>query len=276
MTVRALQWNRKMRGGAHSHLMHCSDGAPYVVKFLNNPQHPRVLVAEYLGTKLAALLGLPVPECALVEVTENLIEKTPGLTVSGIGGEDVPCLPGIQFGSKFVGGLLPGMTQDYLPEDLLAKVRNLQDFAGALIFDKWTYNADGRQAVFHKRLLQRRYGAVFVDQGYCFGAGSWEFKDLPLRGVYGRNLPYAKVSGWKSFEPWLSQLKTLDEQAVWEIAQAVPLEWYGGVVYEIEALVEKLMRRRANIADFIDSFRTSSRNPFPGWVSTHALGECGP
>ncbi len=261
-----------MRGGAHSHLMHCSDEAPYVVKFLNNPQHPRVLVAEYFGTKLAALLGLPVPECALVEVTEDLIEETPGLTVISIGGELVPCLPGIQFGSKFVGGFFPGMTQDYLPENLLAKVMNLQDFVGALVFDKWTHNDDGRQAVFHKRLRQRRYTAAFIDQGYCFGAGSWEFKDAPLKSTYARNLPYAEVSGWKSFEPWLSRMKNLEEQAVWEIARTVPLEWYGGLVHEIEALVEKLMQRRADVAELIDSFRKSSRNPFPGWISTQALG----
>ena len=49
-----------MRGGAPSHLMRCSDGLYYVVKFQNNPQHRRILVNEMLGTKLAARLGYHV------------------------------------------------------------------------------------------------------------------------------------------------------------------------------------------------------------------------
>src|ERR1051326_6995146 len=57
--IRALEQIRRMRGGAQSHLMRCSDGHYYVVKFQNNPQHPRVLVNEMLGTELALRLGLP-------------------------------------------------------------------------------------------------------------------------------------------------------------------------------------------------------------------------
>ena len=271
LRVSAVKWDRKMKGGAHSHLLWCSDEELYVVKFLNNPQNSRVLVAEYLGTRLAALLGLPVPDCAFVEVSEGLIEKTPELTVADADGDYVPCLPGTQFGSKFVGGLMPGRSTDYLPEGLLAEVRNLQDFKGMLVFDKWTCNGDGRQAVFDKRPRQRRYKATFIDQGFCFGAGSWKFKDVPLRGVYVRNVPYTGVSGWESFEPWLSRLRMLEAQTVWEIARVIPPVWYGGVVSEMEELVERLLRWRARVPDLIESFRLSSRTPFPKWASVSAL-----
>jgi hypothetical protein len=44
--------------GAQAHLMRCSDGNYYVVKFQNNPQHHRILVNEMLGTRLASRLGL--------------------------------------------------------------------------------------------------------------------------------------------------------------------------------------------------------------------------
>jgi hypothetical protein len=57
--IEALEQIRRMRGGAQSHLMRCSDGNYYVVKFQNNPQHRRIPVNELLGTRLASRLGLP-------------------------------------------------------------------------------------------------------------------------------------------------------------------------------------------------------------------------
>jgi len=43
---RALEQIPRMREGAQSQLMRCSDGHYYVVKFPNNPQHQRVPVNE--------------------------------------------------------------------------------------------------------------------------------------------------------------------------------------------------------------------------------------
>jgi hypothetical protein len=67
--VEAVQHVRRMRGGAQGHLMRCSDGNFYVVKFRNNPQHLRVLTNEMLGTRLAERAGLPVPRTEVVEVS---------------------------------------------------------------------------------------------------------------------------------------------------------------------------------------------------------------
>jgi hypothetical protein len=247
-----------------------SDGHAYVVKFQNNPQHLRVLANEFLATKLAGALGLTVPHCDVVDVSEWLVENTRELTVAGPGGMEERCRAGLQFGSRQVGGLMPGQTVDYLPEAQLAEVKNLEEFAGMLVLDKWTCNANGRQAVFYKRPRQRRYEATFIDQGYCFHAGDWVLTDAPLRGVYARNVVYREVRGWASFEPWMSRLEALDVQAVWEMAEGVPPEWYGGAISEMEALVERLLHRRARVPELIGSFRESSRQPFPNWLKGEA------
>ena len=46
---------------------------------------------------------------------------------------------------------MPGQVVDYLPEEQLAEVKNLGEFAGILALDKWTGNANGRQAVFARQ-----------------------------------------------------------------------------------------------------------------------------
>jgi hypothetical protein len=265
LAVLATQAIRKMRGGAQSHLMLASDGNPYVVKFQNNPQHIRVLANELMATRLAEVVGLSVPACEVVEVTDWLIQNSKELSLD-LGQSQEPCRAGLQFGSRLIGGLMPGQVVDYLPEDRLVEVKNLDEFAGMLVIDKWTCNSNGRQAVFYKRPREKRYTATFIDQGYCFNAGEWKFIDAPLRGVYARNLVYKGVIGWGSFEPWLSRVEELDPQKIWSIAEVVPPEWYGGDLTEIEMLIERLLERRSRIRELITLFRESSREPFPNWM----------
>ena len=264
MAVHAVQQIRKMRGGAQSHLVLGSDGNAWVVKFQNNPQHLRVLANELLATRLGAAIGLTVPQCDVVEVSAWLIERTPELEVQ-ICGRRERCVAGLQFGSQLVGGLMPGSVADYLPEEQLLEVPNLKEFAGALALDKWTCNANGRQAIFHRKAREKRYRATFIDQGFCFNAGEWRFVDAPLRGVYARNAVYREVTGWENFEPWLSRIETLAAERVWTIAETIPPEWYGNDVALLEQLVEKLMERRGRVRDLITSFGESSRQPFPNW-----------
>jgi hypothetical protein len=265
LAVLAVQQIRRMRGGAQGQLMLGADGHVYVVKFQNNPQHIRVLANEFLASRLALAAGLTAPECELVEVSNWLVENTPELEMD-LGRTRERCRPGLQFGSRFAGGLMPGQVVDYLPEEQLAEVRNLAEFAGILALDKWTGNANGRQAVFTRRQRERRYKAVFIDFGYCFHAGDWQFEDAPLRGVYYRNDVYREISGWESFEPWLTRMETMPAETIWAAAGDVPPEWYGGDLGEMEALVEKLLLRRSRIRELIETFGKSDRRPFPKWM----------
>ncbi len=253
-----------MRGGAQGQLMLGADGNVYVVKFQNNPQHTRVLANEMVASRLARAVGLTVPETEVVEVSPWLIENTPELLMD-LGRTRERCKPGLQFGSRFVGGLMPGQVVDYLAEEQLAEVKNLEEFAGMLAIDKWTGNANGRQAVFTRRQRERRYKAVFIDFGYCFHAGEWRFEDAPLRGVYYRNDVYREIRGWSNLEPWLTRIEHLSEDTVWAAAADVPPEWYGGDMAEMEALIEKLLARRGRVREAIEAFRNSDRKPFPKW-----------
>src|SRR6266851_1563898 len=214
----ATEQIRRMRGGAQSHLMRCSDGHYYVVKFQNNPQHRRILANEMLGTRLAARLGLPTTPAAIVEVPEELIRLTPGLAIE-MPRASIPCQPGLQFGSRYPGDPRRLTLHDFLPDEQLREVQNIHDFAGMLVFDKWTCNTNGRQALFlQEQQISGRsagglekepaaYRALMIDQGFCFNAGEWTFPDAPLRGLYARNRVYAGVCGMESFAPWLERIE---------------------------------------------------------------------
>ena len=265
MAVLAVQAIRRMRGGAQSQLMLGADSKLWVVKFQNNPQCLRVLANELIATRLAAAVGLTVPVCDVVEVTDWLVANTMNMFVELPRGQRQRYTAGLQFGSQFVGGLMPGQVVDYLPEPQLDEVRNLAEFAGMLCIDKWAGNCNGRQAVFERKPRERKYRATFIDQGFCFNAGEWTFPDSPLRGVYQRNRVYARVTGWESFEPWLSRVEAMEAPTLWEIAEAVPPEWYGGDLAVIERLMEQMLRRRSRVRELIGAFRDSDREPFPMW-----------
>lgn len=245
--------------------MRCSDGNFYVVKFRNNPQHLRVLANELLATRLAEYAGLPVPLTEVVEVGDWLVTHTPELNIE-LGGHTVPCLAGLQFGSRYVVSPLEGQVLDYLPEPMLDQVRNRETFLGMLAVDKWTCNANGRQAAFWRKMRERKYTVSFIDQGYCFNAGEWTFPDHPLRGVYARNEVYAGVRGWHSFEPWLTNIENMSAGMIWDVASEVPPEWYSGEWDALEKLASTLILRRGLVRELISAFRASPRRPFPAWL----------
>jgi hypothetical protein len=259
----AIQHVRRMRGGSQAHLLRASDGAFYVTKFQNNPQHIRVLANEMLATRLGQWLGLPLPRVEPIEVSDWLIANTPDLRVD-VGGLAKPCSSGQQLASLYPD--LETQVFDYLPEVMLSRVANLRDFCRCLVLDKWTANSDGRQAIFARSPRGRRYSARFIDQGYCFNAGDWTFPDSPLRGVYARNCVYASVTGWQSFEPALTKGEEADIIDIWRCAEPIPPEWYGYDHAALNQVVESLYQRRRMIRNLITAFRNSTRNPFPNWT----------
>jgi hypothetical protein len=275
----AVEHVRRMRGGAQAHLMRCDDEAYYIVKFQNNPQHLRILANEMLATRLAARLGLVVPQVEVVEVRPEIIAYTPDLVIQlGLGRK--PCAAGKQFGSQFPGHPARMTVHDFLPDEQLGAVRNLSDFLGVLVFDKWTCNTNGRQAIFFREpgehadaanCIAGGYTAMMIDFGFCFNAGEWDFPDAPLRGLYARHCVYDRVAGMDAFEPWLARLeKQMTERVLGEEAAQIPPEWYAGDWDELERLLERLYRRRERVRELLLSARNSGREPFSNWKVRYA------
>lgn len=264
MPVLAVEHIRPMRGGAQSHLMRADDGHYYVVKFVNNPQHRRVLANEFVAARLARALALPAPPPVIVNVPARLVDASPGLILR-VAGAIVPCASGLQFGSRLPTGDPHAPIYDYLPEPGLSLVSNLAEFAGMLAFDKWTCNCNGRQVIFCRTAPRQRLRVYMIDQGFCFDGGDWQYHDAPLRGVYCRNMVYAGITGWSSFEPWLTNLEELAPEMIYAVGEEIPPHWYGNF-NELERLLEQLIRRRARVRDLILDVKRSARAPFQNWT----------
>ena len=201
--IKALEQIRRMRGGAQSHLMRCSDGSYYVVKFQNNPQHRRILANELLGTRLASRLGLPTTPVEVIEVGTELIRLTPELCIE-LPRSRTPCAAGLQFGSRYPGDPRQMALHDFLPDEKLREVVNLHDFAGMLVFDKWACNTNGRQTVFLEEAARTSGltpGATSPGLGPRVGQGEVARGTLPQGGTQreevreeaGRGRPYETV-----------------------------------------------------------------------------------
>lgn len=242
---------RRMRGGAQSHLMRSKDNDYYVVKFQGNPQGTRILVNELLGTLLAARLGLPTTPVAICYVSEELIRLTPDLCFELARGRN-PCQPGLQFGSLYPGDPRRVTAIDLLPTYQLPQVRNLSDFAGMLVFDQWTCNADGRQTIFYRADRHDPYEAVMIDQGLCFNGREWNFPDSPLRGLYCERSVYRQVRWPDDFEPWFIKLeKEINQSVLTELAKNIPAEWYDSNRDSLQQLLEHLDRRRCRARELV-------------------------
>jgi hypothetical protein len=209
---------------------------------------------------MAQLVGLPVAEPIIIEVDSGFIEHTPALRFQ-LANRQVAPTPGLQFGSRLVEG--DGVV-DFLPGSL--SIHNVRAFHGMLAFDKWTAQADGRQAVFSRRPRRRSFDAIFIDQGYAFGL-DWTFLDSPLRGTYARVGVYERISQWNDFEPWLSRIEHCNGRDLRALALEAPAEWYADDK-DLDDLLGQLINRRSQVRNLITSFRLSSRQPFPNWTDT--------
>src|SRR3954468_1738028 len=102
MPLKARRFIRKMRGGAQAHLLEAEDGQFYVVKFLNNPQHRRILVNEWIASVFLRYLGISTPEMAVISVTAAFLEANPEVHFQ-LGSRREPVELGWHFGSQYPG-----------------------------------------------------------------------------------------------------------------------------------------------------------------------------
>ena len=143
MPIIARRHIKKMRGGAQAHLIEGDDGSFYVVKFLNNPQHRRILVNELVCSVFLRYLQISCADIALIEVTAEFLSENPHVSLE-LGTQSIAVAAGRHFGSKFPGDPSKLAVYDFLP-DLIPAIQEATSVPIAF---------DNPSVEFHKRCLK--------------------------------------------------------------------------------------------------------------------------
>jgi hypothetical protein len=225
-----------------------TDQGAAFVKFLGNREGPHVLAAEFIGTGLAALMGLPVLDWSI-------------LTYDGIPEIRLPSGSLAKAGSAWCTRRVEGFVWSGDAADL-KEIENPMDLAKLVLLDQWTLNCDRYRPVpppvrknLHNVFFSReaetnaKMRLLAMDHTHILTCGS------PFRGDMAR---LAKVRDetayglFPEFVPWIRRedafaaveaMKAVDPEAIRAIIREIPADW------EVEedhrrALIDFLLDRR--------------------------------
>jgi hypothetical protein len=250
-----------MRGCAQAHLLECDDGSLYVVKFSDNPQGGRrILCNEFISSLLMKRLGIHTAEIAVVTLDQEFLKANPEVFLSVAPNRTVTPKVGPHFGSLYAGGPVPGAVFDFLPMAMLPEVVNRGEFLGAMVFDKWASNADGRQAVFYRAQINTEmpgyplvgWVAQFIDNGLAFQGRDWTFCDSPVQGIYMRRIIYGRTLSLRDFDFWVSAVMQIGQDVLDEIFKLLPTVWVQGQEHELQRVLNQLHDRRQRVPELLD------------------------
>lgn len=205
------------RGSAGSCALQCDDGRAYFVKFNDGT---RTVVNEHIGYALAEFLSLPVPESRLVNVPQEIINGSEGLTRRRI-----PA--GIHHGTLWMDGCtdFKGVAMRELV------LRNAPVLPGLVVLDNLLLNMDRNNP--GNNLLQATDSGLeyrTVDFSEILSGRSWTVETLNIARSTSYLMPVftviaLAVKGLSSFSPWLEKTEVIPSELLARILSEVPSSW---------------------------------------------------
>ena len=163
LTVTALEVRRELSSGKTKPLI-CLCEVPdnetneFVVKFRSRVTNGLAgLAAEYIAARLAACLGVPLPQFVLVDISTELIESSTGTVYEGVLKENL----GRHIGTQYLEGCSTWIDSRPFAEKLHERMSDV--FAFDAIID----NADRRRT--NPNLLQQDDKLYVIDHETAFG-----------------------------------------------------------------------------------------------------------
>ncbi len=265
-SFQATQHIRVLGRRSHTHLMLCANDLLYIVKPLDSPDKPRrrQLMASFLATRLACLVGLPVSEPAIIEIPSFLARTTPELEQTAT----FHSIAAATFhpATRYAGDRNGKKVFDMLPESYLSSLGNLSSFAHLFALDQWCSHLGSPKVVFYRSSNNLSYSMEVINRNRSFSGPDLNFHDHPQNGVYNFKAVYRHLDGWDSFEPFLTSLILTSPDTLWQLTRNLPFGWSDDYARDLDALVEGLLRRRSLIRQLIARSRDQIPDLFPHWT----------
>lgn len=247
----ALSFEREIgNGNTNPLLMRCTNDT-FVVKVMENPEGPRVLINELVCYKLAKLLGLPIPNAALIHINNEMIQSSKRLQELGI-------RPGIHFGSKFIKKSTPS-----IQPPMLRIAVNTDDIPSIILFDQIIYNDDRTENKGNLLFDLKEKKIIIIDHTHVFKIGAlWDKYQLeqihkePLtlvKDFHGHNykvlLKY--INGFNPFHKVMVKISQLTKSDIEWCCDEIPESW-GLNSDDKNGLIEFIWYRIKNKNVFLD------------------------
>lgn len=232
-----------------------TDQGRYVIKPMNNPDGPAVLVAEWIGSSAARWLGVPVADFGVVDLGSEV-----DVLLSDAGKELAK--PGACFGSRFVSG--EGWQGE---ESQLKSVDNQDVIPGLVLVDTWVENRDRYfpygECRFHRPenvhlategVAAGQFRIMAIDFGYALGCPLLQRRDLPMiehtkdgriYGLFPAFRPYWRMGLARRF---FDRLATFGRETAESFMKRIPAEW-GLTDTDAQAVASFLCSRARFLAD---------------------------
>lgn len=219
-------------------LIRADDDNVYVVKLKNNRLGMKVLVNEFIASRLGNMMELCFPASDMITLTDEFINSSKRLTRMKV-------IAGLHFATYYL------RSSKYVHHYHLHAVTNKKEFAGVMLFDHLLHNAD--RTLNGKNMLIRReidgYRMYAIDNSHLLGSGRWEKESLRVmingvklnkRRAYGTLLRHYLQES--DFMPYVEKFEAITKQQVDQIVDDIPEEWLSDIETRAELKLFLLAR----------------------------------
>jgi hypothetical protein len=222
--IYAVEYVRGFSTSTRPQLLRCSNGCDYLVKFKDNRIGPYTAANEWICYRIASHIRLPVPQAALITVTDQFIQATPQLC-SVTGTNHLP-EAGLQFGSAWI----HQATQFSSKEEVVAALDHLSNrdcVEGIILFDRWLLNADRQAENLLRVPTSGTVRIVMIDHGHCLGINGhseWVADFSPVETKLSMH-PLRSFALPERHSYWSTVIASVDDRFIGEVVRDLPSEW---------------------------------------------------
>lgn len=254
--IKVTKFHYKLRGYCQSSVVEASDGLLYVLK-TSGDNVPNLLFNEAFGAELFRFFELPAAKWIPLQLDDEFIQSNPEMWFKN-GHHELRPVSGLHFGSRLVSPKRGVGAYQIIPSSWVPKVRNRNQFIGALALDIWTNHCDRRQAIYTRS--GKHLKATFIDNGHMFGGLEGDEMTCPRRCMNSDFAVYRGLHIHRSLERWRKRIVAADLSAIRMLAEELPLVWYSPKL--LARTIASLQARRQNLGSLFREATTIVSHPY--------------